>query len=203
MSDAGALLACPAAVMHVNGLKGRIAEALVEGIFRRAGYQAAHVGSRRRSHRGRARGEGLTPRMLLWKHGAGHGSLPPLHRLVAVEVKYRADVERALPREMLKLARAGADWRDLYFIFVTDRPAPGRTCFQVVDPRHCPAEGAWATVDLHDLIDLDIYWKTIEEYASLVKLIFPVLSGKPRPRAVARRRAPSPVRHLATAGGVR
>ena len=189
--------------MDVNGLKGRIAEALVEGIFRRAGYQAARLGRERRSHRGRARGEGLTPGMLVWKQAAGHGSLPPLHRLVAIEVKYRADVEHALPREMLELAQAGADWRDLYFVFVTDRPAPGRACFQVVDPRHRPAEGAWVTVDLHDLIDLDIYWKTIEEYASLVKLVFPVLSGKPRPHAAARRRAPSPVRRLPALAGAR
>jgi hypothetical protein len=188
--------------MDVNGLKGRIAEALVEGIFRRAGYQAAHARPERGSHR-RARVQGLTPGLLVWKQAAGHGSLPPLHRLVAVEVRYRADVERALPREMLRLAQAGADWRDLYFIFVTDRPAPGRACFQVVDPRHRPAEGAWTTVDLHDLIDLDIYWKTIEEYARLVKLIFPVLSGKPRPHAAAGRRAKGPVRHLAAVAGAR
>jgi hypothetical protein len=30
--------------MDVNALKGRIAEALVEGIFRRAGYDVALVG---------------------------------------------------------------------------------------------------------------------------------------------------------------
>ena len=190
--------------MDTNGLKGRIAEALVEGIFRRAGYQAAHVGRERHSHRrARARGVALTPGMLVWKQTEGRGSLPPLHRLAAVEVKYRADVERALPREMVRLAKARADWRDLYLIFVTDHPAPGRACFQVVDPRHGPPEHAWATMDLHDLVDLDIYWKTIEEYASLVKLIFPVLSGKPRTHLSARRRDPSPVRRLSTARAAR
>ena len=190
--------------MDTNGLKGRIAEALVEGIFRRAGYQAAHVGRERRSHRpGRTTDTPLTPDMLVWKPAAGHGSLPPLHRLLAVEVKYRADVERALPREMVRLSKAGADWRDLYFIFVTDRPAPGRTCFQVVAPRHRPPDTAWATMDLHDLSDLDIYWKTVEEYESLVKLIFPVLSGKPHARVVARRRDPSPVRRLSSARAAR
>jgi len=190
--------------MDTNGLKGRIAEALVEGIFRRAGYQAAHVGRDRRSNGlAGAKDEALTPGMLVWKQAAGHASLPPLHRLVAVEVRYRADIERALPREMVRLSRAGADWRDLYFIFVTDRPAPGRACFQVVDPRHRPPERAWTTMDLHDLTDLDIYWRTIEEYASLVKLIFPVLSRKPAANVKARRRDPGPVRHLSPARAAR
>ncbi len=137
--------------------------------------------------------------MLVWKPVAGDVSVPPLHGLVTLSIKYRADVERALPGEMVELSKASAEWHDRYCIFVTDCPAAGRACFQVVDPRRCAPETSWATMDLHELSDLGISWKAVEEYERLVKLVFPVLSGAPRTRVAARRPEPKPVRRLVAA----
>jgi hypothetical protein len=54
-------------------------------------------------------------------------------------------------------------------VFVTDEPASGRSCFQIVEigPRR-PAE----LQDLHSIRDLDIYESTVREYESLVRDIF-------------------------------
>jgi hypothetical protein len=186
--------------MDTNGLKGRIAEVLVEGIFRRAGYQTALVGRENGTQSPAQTGPaGLTPHVLVWKQGAEDRSVPPLRRLVALEVRYQADVERALSRQIGTLSKASAEWHDLYGIFVTDRPTAGRACFQVVDPRRCRLETPSVTMDLHELSDLDISWKAVEEYERLVKLTFPVLSGAPRTRGAPRRPEARPVRRLVPA----
>lgn len=188
--------------MDINGLKGRIAEALVEGIFRRAGYQAALVGRESRvAYMLKAGSVEFLPDMLVWKRVAGGASMPALERLVAIEVKYRADVEKALQREVVKLAKATEQWRDLYFIFVTDQPRPGRACFQAVNPQQCRPGTPWETMDLHEVSDLDIYWRTIEEYEGLVRLIFPILSGPAHAHGPARRPEAAPVAPLAALRG--
>lgn len=162
--------------MDTNGLKGRIAETLVEGILRRAGYEVALAGRESRVQNLLQVGSaGFMPDLLAWKPVDGARSATP--RLVAIAVKYRADVEGALQREASQLSRDVEQWHDLYFTFVTDRPEPRRSCFQVVDLHQCPAGAPWSTVDLHDAGDLAIDWRTVEEYECLVKMVFPVLSG--------------------------
>ena len=174
--------------MDVNALKGRIAEALVEGIFRRAGYQVALVGRQSRvQHLLKIGPDEFLPDFLVWKQVSETDSAGMLHRLVAIEVKYRGDVEKSLQRETSRFLRRVQQWHDLYFIFVTDRPDLGRSCFQAVDLRQCAPGAPWLTMDLHEVGDLDIYWKTVEEYESLVKLIFPTLSTAPRAAVPARK----------------
>jgi hypothetical protein len=174
--------------MDTNSLKGRIAEALVEGVFRRAGYQVALVGRESRvQHLMKIGPAEFLPDFLVWKQVPGPDPAGGLHRLVAIEVKYRGDVQKSLQRETSRFLRGVRQWHDLYFIFVTDHPEPGRSCFQAVDLRQCAPGAPWVAMDLHEASDLDIYWKTVEEYESLVKLIFPILSAPPRAEAAARK----------------
>ena len=162
--------------MDTNDLKGRIAETLVEAILRRAGYRVALAG---REHRVRdllkVGSDGFMPDLLAWRRTEGERAAAP--RLVPIAIEYRADVGRALRLEAFDLVKDAEQWRDLYFVFVTEHPERGRSCFQVVDLSQCPAGTPWRTVDLHEVRDLDIYWHTVEEYEYLVKMIFPVLSG--------------------------
>lgn len=106
----------------------------------------------------------------------------PLHRLIPIEVKYRWDVEGYLSAYGKALfVEVAPHWPDLCFVFVTDNPAPGRSCFQVVDLSR--GEGAGCG-DLHSLAELDVYGTTVREYEALVRQIFPLFTtaGGARPR---------------------
>lgn len=166
---------------QINLLKGRMAEALVEGIFKRARYMVARVGRETQVpallRTGRTE---FMPDFVVWRAldepSLGHHS----YRLLAIEVKYRADLADYLRRESPSRTAAVAEqWPELYELIVTDRPEPGRSCFQAI---HVSAwlEGAPpVTVDLHLVPGLDIYRPTVEEYEGLVRGIFPIL-GSPR-----------------------
>lgn len=178
--------------MDADGLRDRIAESLVERIFRRAGYHAVRVPREGRalSVPERACG-GLTacedgdalPDLLLCKDLPAAELGPSRHRLLAVDVAYRADIGRALVEEREALARSAGAWGDRYLVFVTDRPEPGRACFQVVDARRCLAGAPAASRDLHRASELDLSWAAVEECERLVTLTFPVLSCAARRRA--------------------
>ena len=188
--------------MDINALKGRIAEALVEGVFRRAGYQVALVGRESRvQHLLKIGPVEFLPDFLVWKQMAETDATGTLHRLVAVEVKYRGDVEKSLQREAARFLRGVQQWHDLYFIFVTDHPDSSRSCFQAVDVRQCTPGAPWVSMDLHEVGDLDIYWKTVEEYERLVRLIFPILSAPPRADVPARRLEAKPAGGMASVRG--
>lgn len=171
--------------MDTNDLKGRIAETLVEGILRRAGYRVALTGRESRVRNLlKVGGNGFMPALLAWKPTEdGRAGTP---RLVALEVTYRADVESALRQDVPSLREPAAQWQNLYFVFVTEHPERGRSCFQAADARSGPAGAPWQTVDLHEVADLDIYWHTVEEYERLVKMVFPILSGAARARVATR-----------------
>jgi hypothetical protein len=160
-------------------LKGRMAEALVEGIFKRAGYTVARVG-----HETPipalvpAARAGFAPDFVVWRAldepSLGHHS----YRLLALDVTYCTDLEEYLRRE--SAARAvdmGSEWPELYGIIVVDRPDAGRSCFQAVHVSALPKGAAPATLDLHLVPGLDIYRKTVEEYEGLVREIFPILGS--------------------------
>jgi hypothetical protein len=156
----------------INDLKGRIAEALVEGIFQRAGYAVSRTG-RESQVQGLLRNGRVEflPDFLIRRSVTSSGSDRPLHCLVSIEVKFRRDLKTYLEREGRKDLGRAASWPDLYLILVTDRPEPERSCFQVLDPRR--SDGA--TADLHAVHDLDIYESTVREYEGLVHKIFPLL----------------------------
>lgn len=172
--------------MDTNDLKERIAETLVEGILRRAGYRVALAG-RENDARNllKVGSDAFMPDLLAWKEIEEERTVAP--RLLPIEVKYRADIEEALLHEAPRLAVEAEQWHDLYFVFVTEHPEPGRSCFQVVDLRQCAPGAPWRTQDLHEVSGLDIYWHCVEEYECLVKMIFPVLSGSARTRMGARK----------------
>ncbi len=165
---------------QINLLKGRMAEALVEGIFKRAGYTVARVGRETQMpsllRAGRTE---FMPDFVVWRAldepSLGHHS----YRLLAVEVKYRADLDGYLGRESLSRSdEATRRWPELYEIVVTDRPEPGRSCFQVIHVSAQIEDTPPVTLDLHQVTGLDIYRKTVEEYEGLVREIFPILGSR-------------------------
>jgi hypothetical protein len=165
---------------QINLLKGCMAEALVEGIFKRAQYTVARGGhetqmpSLIRSDRSE-----FVPDFVVWRAldepSLGHHS----YRLLAVEVKYRADLETYLRRDSLSRSpEVAQQWPELYEIIVTDRPEPGRSCFQAVHVSALPQGMSPVTLDLHLVPGLDVYRRTVEEYEGLVREIFPILGSR-------------------------
>jgi hypothetical protein len=169
-------------------LKGRMAEALVEAVVKRAKYTVARVGRETQMpalvRGGRAE---FMPDFVVWRAldepSLGHHS----YRLLAIEVKYRADLEDYLRRDSpSRSAEVAQQWPELYEIIVTDRPQSGRSCFQAVHLSTLPADVTPVTLDLDRVPGLDIYRRTVEEYEGLVREIFPIFGshrGSPDARA--------------------
>src|SRR4029077_11286100 len=176
---------------QINLLKGRMAEALVEGIFKRARYTVARVGRESQiSARMRTGQAEFMPDFVVWR-GTGQAGPRPApvgageprlghdsYRLLGMEVKYRADLEGYLRRDSLSRSpEIARQWPELYEIIVTDRPATGRSCFQAVHVSARADAGSPASLDLHLVAGLDIYRKTVEEYEDLVTRVFPILGS--------------------------
>jgi hypothetical protein len=162
---------------EVEGLKGRIAEAFVESIFRRAGYRVSDAGRDGRSLRPvRIAADEFRPDFMLHKPAGESAAGRTLHRRIPVEVKYRISVEEFLRNHGDELVLAlRAAWPELCIVFVTDHPATGRSCFQVLDVSAARPGEPLATVDLHYVHDFDVYLTTAQEYEGLVRQIFPLL----------------------------
>lgn len=163
----------------ISLLKGRMAEALVEAVFKRAKYTVARVGREAQIpalvRTGRSE---FMPDFVVWRAldepSLGHHS----YRLLAIEVKYRADLADYLRRDSpSRSAEVAQEWPELYEIVVTDRPECGRSCFQAVHVSGLPAGAPPVTLDLHLVPGLDIYRRTVEEYEGLVREIFPILGS--------------------------
>lgn len=155
--------------MDLLEAKSRIAEALVESIFRRARYRIERFQPGRAPLRfGR---EDFSPdfRASLGVDGE--------QRDVLIEVKYRPSIDQFLSvenqrgeRSVFLLARR--QWPALYFILVTDRPEPDRSCFQaVVLDRVAPGE-PFRSIDLGQLRELRIFRNNIEDHEELVRRIY-------------------------------
>ena len=165
--------------MDVNGLKGRIGEALVESILRQSGFKVARLGRESQMQRLLQMGSSeFLPDFLIWKPVDQPGDELPLYRLLSVEVKYRANVEESLRRFGDELMfRVGEQWRELYVVFVTDRPAVNRSSFQVLDPRRCGPDAPLGTIDLHEAHVFGTSQSVIEEHEKLVRQLFSPLSS--------------------------
>jgi len=163
----------------ISLLKGRMAEALVEAVFKRARYTVARVG--RETQMPALVRSGHTefmPDFVVWRAldepSLGHHS----YRLVAIEVKYRADLADYLCRDSpSRSAEVAQQWPELYEILVTDRPEGGRSCFQAIQVSALQAGTMPVTLDLHQVSGLDIFRRTVEEYEGLVREIFPILGS--------------------------
>jgi len=164
----------------ISLLKGRMAEALVEAVFKRAKYTVARVGRETQMPalvRG-CRAE-FMPDFMVWRALDGPSLGHHSYRLVAIEVKYRADLADYLCRDSpSRSAEVAQQWPELYEILVTDRPEIGRSCFQAIHVSEVPAGTVPITLDLHQVSGLDIYRRTVEEYEGLVREIFPILGSR-------------------------
>jgi hypothetical protein len=161
--------------INIDRFKGRVAEALVESIFRRAEYQVARLGRESRVQRLVQVGSAeFSPDFLIWKRA--DKADPHLHRLLTIEVKYRANLREFLRTDAGRMLSEARD-RWLFYVVVTDRPEDGRSCFQVlavgdyidgVEPR---------SVDLHQLPELDIFLSNVGQHEGLVRELFGLLGA--------------------------
>ncbi len=160
--------------MDLLEAKSRIAEALVESIFRRARYQV-------RPYRGET-----TPLRF------GREDFSPDYRIVPgpesdegeflIGIKYRPSIPQFVSVENQRGERsvfflARRQWPALYFVLVTDRPEPGRSCFQALRLAGLKPGEPIQTLDLVELKELRIFRHNIEDHDELIRRIFAQLSG--------------------------
>jgi len=158
-------------------IKGRIAVALVESIFRRAGFTLAPAVAVESSPRlGR---EDLIPDFQATLTGASDTAA---RTPCVVEVRYRPQVGQYLliegqrgPHSLFTVAKR--QWPGLVFVFVTDHPEAGRSCFQVVDLASWATGGAVTALDLHGHDGLRIFRQNVEEHEALLRRMFALLTG--------------------------
>ncbi|MBI1846123.1 MAG: hypothetical protein HYR86_04010 [Candidatus Rokubacteria bacterium] len=160
--------------MDLVEARTHIAEALVESIFRRARY---HVEPFRVEQALRWGREDFSPNFRAARVGDDG-----VARELLVEVKYRPSIEQFLSVETQRADRsvfvlARRQWPALHFVLVSDRPAPDRSCFQVLPvARHAPGD-AFRTIDLHEAKELEIFPANVEDHEALTRRIFSLLAG--------------------------
>jgi len=158
-------------------IKGRLALALVESIFRRAGITVTPVGPLEvPPHLGR---EDL-PDFAARRDPAVGAPDAAWTRLI--EVRYRLDLTHYLAVESQRGARstftrARRQWPALLVVFVSDHPEPGRSCFQAVDLGAWVPGEAIATTALWAPPELAIYRQNVEEHELLLRRMSALLSG--------------------------
>jgi hypothetical protein len=101
---------------------------------------------------------------------------------VLIEVKYRPSVEQFVSVEnqrgeksMFVMARR--QWPRLYFVLVTDRPEPRRSCFQAIALHQWTPGEPFRTVDLALIRELRIFRQNVEDHEELVRRMFDLLAG--------------------------
>src|ERR1041384_5344184 len=162
--------------MDLLEVKSRVAEALCESIFRRARYTVETY-----------RDDSIPPLRM------GREDFSPdfaVRMPTAVnreerwllEVKYRSSVDQFMSVENQRGERsvftaARRQWPNLCFVFVTDRPLPGRSSFQVLSFRDHPAEQPFDTVDLLALERFRIFPHNIADHEELLRRIYGLLAA--------------------------
>lgn len=154
--------------------KNKIAEALVESIFRRARFQVQPFRNETAPLRfGR---EDFSPDLRVVSPPDGDEAT------FLVGIKYRPSIGQFVSVENQRGDRsvffmARRQWPTLYFVLVSDRPEPGRSCFQGVRLADVRSGEAIQTVDLVDLKELRIFPHNVEDHEELIRRIFALLSG--------------------------
>ena len=100
-----------------------------------------------------------------------------MHRLIAVEVKYRSDVRQFLILEGTQVCSRLADqkWPEAYLVLVTDRPDSGRSCFQAVDLQmYRPGTGP-TTIDLSQVPAIAVF---VRNHEQLLKRMFDAIRSE-------------------------
>ena len=161
--------------MDLLEAKSRIAEALVQSIFRRARYDV--VPYRAAASPLRFGREDFSPDFRVSQASPEGGE-----RDFLVEVKYRPSVEQFISvenqrgeRSIFLLARR--QWPALYFVIVSDRPEPGRACFQAVAVHGLAPGGPFHATDLDRLAELEIYPANLADHEVLARRIFALLAS--------------------------
>ncbi len=161
--------------MDLLEAKSRVAEALVESIFRRARYRVSRFHSDQFPLRfGR---EDFSPD---FRAALDTGEGEPLE--ILLEVKFRPHVDQFISVENQRGDRAvflmaRRQWPKLYFVLVTDHPEPGRSCFQVISFADYRPGAPFRTVDLTDLEELGIFRHNVEDHEALGARIFELLNA--------------------------
>lgn len=160
--------------MDLLEVKSRVAEALVESIFRRARYAVEPY------HRD------VLPLRLGREDFSPDFSVRLVHEgremKALVEVKYRSSIDQFISVENQRGERsvfvtARRQWPDLCFVFVTDRPQPGHSCFQALYfPVHA-AGTPFDTTDLGDVAQLGIFAHNIADHEELLRRIYALLAA--------------------------
>ena len=161
--------------MDLLEAKSRVAEALVESIFRRARYEVQPF---RIEHTPLRLGrEDFSPDFRVCLPGE-NGDRQEL----LVEVKYRPSVEQFISVENQRGDRsiflmARRHWPLLYFVLVTDRPLAGRSCFQAIAFSQLKPGEPFQTVDLEQLDELRIFRNNLADHEELVRRIMGLLAA--------------------------
>jgi hypothetical protein len=160
--------------MDLLEAKSRIAEALVESIFRRARYEIEpyrHDYSPLRFGR-----EDFSPDFRACQRADGE------ERQYLIEVKYRPSTEQFLSVENQRGERSifhlmRRHWPTLYFVLVTERPEAGRSCFQALGFESLRPGEPFRTLDLVELKEFGIFPHNVEDHETLARRIFASLSA--------------------------
>ncbi len=169
--------------VDLNGIKGRIAEALVESIFRRAEYKMTRFG-RESDLRGMlktGKDESFSPDFLAMREVAGEGDTRGMYQTHMIEVKYRSNLVRYLSQEKKKreesdLVLAKAKWPNLCLVFVTYHPGENRSCFQALDLSNFEPGKFLRTVELHEIKRFDLFPQNVQQHEELAMSLFGLLA---------------------------
>ena len=160
--------------MDLLEAKSRIAEALVEAIFRRARYDVRPFRSTL-SLPLRFGREDFSPDFRVTQTSQGE------ERDFLIEVKYRPSIEQFISVENQRgdksvFFMARRQWPQLYFVLVSERPEPGRSCFQTLAFETLRSGEPFRTLDLVEVKEFGLFPHNIEDHEELVRRIFELLT---------------------------
>ena len=156
--------------MDLLEAKSRIAEALVESIFRRARFDIKPFRTEQWPLRfGR---EDFSPDFRISQRmetGEEHEYL--------VEVKYRPSAEQFVSVENQRGDRSlfhmmRRHWPALYFVLVTERPEAGRSCFQALAFETVRVGEPFRMVNLIEVKEFGLFAHNVEDHEALARRIF-------------------------------
>ena len=161
--------------MDLLEAKSRIAEALVESIFRRARYEVAPF--RRSQSPLRFGREDFSPDFRI----SQRGDTGEEHEYL-VEVKYRPSAEQFISVENQRGDRSlfhmmRRHWPALYFILVTERPDAGRSCFQALAFETVRQGEPFRMMDLIEMKEFGLFAHNLEDHEALARRIFSSLTA--------------------------
>lgn len=161
--------------MDLLEAKSRIAEALVESIFRRARFDITPM---RRQHSPLRFGrEDFSPDFRI-SHRTDDGQD---HEYV-VGVKYRPSAEQFISVENQRGDRSlfhmmRRHWPTLYFILVTERPEAKRSCFQALPFETLRLGEPFRTLDLIEMKEFGLFTQNLDDHEALTRSIFGSLNA--------------------------